>query len=529
MSPIAILAPYDKTGLEDLTLNLAELGFEIYSTSGTQKYLIEKTGLAIESISTLTGFPEILDGRVKTLHPMVHGGILARRDKPEHMAEIERSGIRGIDLVCANLYPFRETISRADVTEEMALENIDIGGPTMLRAAAKNYPWVLPVVDPDDYKAVIDALKLGLVHEDYRRALAAKAFQHVSAYDTMIAGFLRSERGGSARPSIPQQEREGMSALFPAQLTVGLEKVKETRYGENPHQKAAVYADPTPGRATGLVDADLLHGLDMSYLNYFDGDGAWRCALDYDGPTVVIVKHATPCGIASADNVAIAYERAYASDEISPFGGIIAVNREVTWDMTEAMKGKRYDIIVAPGYEALALERLKKRRDLRILQIPRAERPRELEYRSILGGVLVQTPDTMRGEDIEPKVMTKRAPTAKEMEQLRFAWTCVKHVKSNGVVIARDFATVGIGAGQPNRLWATQHAIEHAGDRAKGGVAASDAFFPFARGDAVEDACKAGVTAIIQPGGGNRDDEAVEVCDQYGVAMVFTGARAFRH
>ncbi len=527
-SPIAILAPYDKAGLEDFALNLVELGFAIYSTSGTQKYLVEKTGLPVESISTLTGFAEILDGRVKTLHPAVHGGILARRDKSEHMDEISRSGIEPIDLVCVNLYPFRETIARLDVTEELALENIDIGGPTMLRASAKNFPWVLPVVDPADYDQVLEYLRQELVPLEYRRSLAAKTFQHVAAYDTMIAGYLRADE-------------------FPAQLTVGLERVAQTRYGENPHQRGAVYSDPRPGRPLGIVDAEKLHGMDMSYLNYFDADAAWRCALDFDPPTVVIVKHATPCGIACADSVAVAYERAYASDEISPFGGIIAVNREVTWDMTEAMKGKRYDIIVAPGYEQRALDRLMKRRDLRILRQPasavRTDRASalsnggaglgpnaaHLEYRSILGGVLVQTPDDKRGEDVEVNVATKRAPTPAELEELRFAWTCVKHVKSNGVVVAKDRATVGIGAGQPNRLWATQHAIEHAGERIKGAVIASDAFFPFARNDAVEDACKAGVTAIIQPGGGARDDEAVEVCDQYGVAMVFTGMRAFRH
>lgn len=514
MTRIAILAPYDKSGLEEFALNLAELEFEIYSTSGTQRYLVETCGLPVNSIASLTGFPEILDGRVKTLHPMVHGGILARRDRPEHLAELERSGIPQVDLVAVNLYPFRETISRPDATEELALENIDIGGPAMLRAAAKNYPWVLPVVDPEDYPLVLDALRMGEVDTATRRRLAAKAFQHVAAYDTMIAAYLR---GGGEQ--------------FPAELTVGLEKLRETRYGENPHQQAAVYLDPTPGRPAGVADAEVLHGLEMSYLNYFDADAAWRCALDFSQPTAVIVKHATPCGIASAPDVALAYERAYASDVISPFGGIIAVNREVTWGMTEAMKGKRYDIIVAPGYEDDALERLKKRRDLRILKVEQgpAAASKRLEYRSILGGMLVQTGDDVRGDDVEFKVVTRRAPTAEETAQLRFAWTCVKHVKSNAVVIARDFATVGIGAGQPNRLWATQHAIEHAGERAKGGVAASDAFFPFARGDAVEDACKAGVTAIIQPGGGNRDAEAVEVCDEYGVAMVFTGTRAFRH
>ena len=524
-SRIAILAPYDKTGLDDLAGGLADLGFEIYSTSGTAKHLAT-AGIEVKSISDLTGFPEILDGRVKTLHPAVHGGILARRDKPEHLAEIERNAIAPIDLVAVNLYPFRETIARADVTMELALENIDIGGPTMIRAAAKNHPWVLTLVDPADYDAALEQLRAGEVSIEYRQQLAAKAFQHVAAYDAMIAGYLRKR------------------SEFPDELTVGLEKVAQTRYGENPHQRGAVYRDPTPGAPKGIADAKKLHGMDMSYLNYFDADAAWRCASDFDDPAVVIVKHATPCGIAVAADVAAAYQRAYDSDTISPFGGIIAVNREVTWDMTEAMKGKRYDIIVAPGYEERALERLQKRKDLRILSMPsdpRTDRAsalskgrgeveaNALEYRSILGGILVQTPDALRGDDVELRVVTKRAPSDAEIAELRFAWTCVKHVKSNGVVITKDRATIGIGAGQPNRLWPTQQAIERAGDRIAGSVLASDAFFPFAKGDAVEAACQAGVTAIIQPGGGNRDEEAIEVCDQYGVSMVFTGARAFRH
>lgn len=516
---IAILAPYDKTGLDDLARGLSELGFEIYSTAGTARHLA-KAGVDVKSISDLTGFPEILDGRVKTLHPAVHGGILARRDKPEHLAEIERNAIAPIDLVAVNLYPFRETISRDDVTTELALENIDIGGPTLIRASAKNHPWVLTLVDPADYGAALDQLRSAPFdtaqgeRDDlkYRRQLAAKAFQHVAAYDTMIAGYLREQ------------------TEFPDELTVGLEKVAETRYGENPHQRGAVYRDPTPGAPQGIADAEKLHGMDMSFLNYFDADAAWRCAIDFDEPAVVIVKHATPCGIAVADDVAVAYQRAYDSDTISPFGGIIAVNRAVTRDMTEAMKGKRYDIIVAPGYEDRALERLQKRKDLRILRMLSAERKHPLiEYRSILGGVLAQTPDTLRGDDVELRVVTKRAPTDAEIAELRFAWTCVKHVKSNGVVIAKDRATIGIGAGQPNRLWPTHQAIERAGERIGGSVLASDAFFPFARADAVEAACQAGVTAIIQPGGGTRDEEAIEVCDQYGVAMVFTGARAFRH
>jgi len=520
--PIALLSVHDKTGLRELAYGLAELGFDIYSTGGTQKALAE-AGLPVHSVSSLTGFPEILDGRVKTLHPIVHAGILARRDDPAHMEELERSQIPPIDLVCVNLYPFRETVARPGHTLEDALENIDIGGPAMLRAAAKNHPHVLVLVDPEDYEEALEHLAMEQVPQDFRRRLAAKAFQHVASYDTAIAAYLRD---GSAGPGSP--------GLFPRQLTVGLEKAAPLRYGENPHLAAALYRLDTPGPAPGLLGAEQLHGLDMSYLNYLDADAAWRAACEFDEPAVVIVKHATPCGIACHPDIALAYQRAYDSDTISPFGGIIAATATVTWDMTEAMKGKRYDIIVAPGYEDAALERLKKRKDLRILRMPGpspAAHPPSfpLEYRSILGGMLVQTPDTRRAGDLEITVVTKRGPTADEMEDLRFAWGCVKHVKSNAIVLANGRATVGIGCGQPNRLWATQHALDHAGERASGAVLASDAFFPFARGDAVEAACRAGVTAIIQPGGGARDQEAIDVCDEYGVAMVFTGTRAFRH
>jgi phosphoribosylaminoimidazolecarboxamide formyltransferase/IMP cyclohydrolase len=324
--------------------------------------------------------------------------------------------------------------------------------------------------------------------------------------------------------------------MVPQQLTVGLEKAADLRYGENPHLAAAVYRLDAPGGASGLLAAEQLHGLAMSYLNYLDADATWRAAVEFDEPTVVIVKHATPCGIASHPDIAIAYQRAYDSDTISPFGGIIAASSTVTWDMTDAMKGKRYDIIIAPDYEDSVLERLKKRKDLRILKMDDGQRSRgfpasvgPLDFRSILGGVLAQTPDTRRADGLEIRVVTKRGPSAEEMEDLRFAWGCVKHVKSNAIVLAKDRATVGIGCGQPNRLWATQHALDHAGDRAAGAVLASDAFFPFAREDAVEAACKAGVTAIIQPGGGARDEEAIEVCNEYGVAMIFSGTRAFWH
>jgi phosphoribosylaminoimidazolecarboxamide formyltransferase/IMP cyclohydrolase len=575
---IALLAPYDKTGLRELALGLAELGYEICSTSGTARRLAE-AGLAVTPVSSLTGFPEILDGRVKTLHPKLHGGILARRDRPQHMEELARSGIAPIDVVCVNLYPFRETIARPEATLEEALENIDIGGPALLRAAAKNHPHVLVLVDPADYGEALDQLRAlrqgsgqalrqgsgqalrqssgqalrqgsGQAQDErgmeFRRRLAAKAFQHVASYDTAIAVYLRGSAARSFDASGGPFDTSGRAGrggvaetaaevLFPSQLTVGLEKRGDLRYGENPHQRAAVYRYDAPGPASGggLLAAELLHGLEMSYLNYFDADAAWRAATEFEEPAVVIVKHATPSGIASHEDIAVAYERAYDSDPISPFGGVIAANRPVTWDLVEAMKGKRYDIIVAPGYEERALERLRKRRDLRILRVGEDGRWKMeeggVELRSILGGVLVQEADRRRAEELELRVATKRAPAAEELADLRFAWTAVKHAKSNAVVVARERATVGIGCGQPNRLWATQHALEHAGERARGAVLASDAFFPFARGDAVEDACKAGVTAIIQPGGGARDDEAVAVCDEYGVAMVFTGTRVFKH
>ncbi len=521
---IALLSVYDKTGLKEFALNLAELGFDIYSTGGTQTHLAE-AGLPVHSISSLTGFPEILDGRVKTLHPIVHAGILARRDRPQHMEELARSEIPPIDLVCVNLYPFVETVGRlprlvgalssggGSIPPEVqeALENIDIGGPTMIRAAAKNFPSVLVLVDPADYPEALERLRSESVDLDYRRRLAEKAFQHVASYDTAVARYLRGD------------ER------LPDRLTIALDKAFDLRYGENPHQRAALYR-LAGSMATGILAAELLHGQPLSYINVLDADAAWRAALDFDEPAVAIVKHANPCGIASHADIAEAYRRAFASDPVSPFGGIIAANRTVSADMVAAMKGMRYDVIVAPDYEPAALERLQKRRDLRILRLSASpEAADSLEYRGVAGGLLVQEPDRYPEESMDLRVMTRRAPTAAELADLRFAWKAVRHVKSNAIVLARDRATVGIGAGQQNRRTPVELALRLAGERAKGAVLASDAFFPFARDDAVEIACRAGVSAIIQPGGSVRDQEAIDVCDEYGAAMVFTGLRAFRH
>ena len=532
---IAFISVFDKTGVGEFASSLAELGFDIYSTGGTQRALAE-AGLTVQGVSALTGSPEILDGRVKTLHPKVHGGILARRDRPEHMEELARSEIPPIDLVCVNLYPFVETVARRDVGLDEALENIDIGGPAMLRAAAKNFPFVLVLVDPADYGEALAHLRAGegdpgRVPQEFRRHLAEKAFQHVAGYDTAIARYLR------------------VDDAFPERMTLAFTKAQDLRYGENPHQRAALYREDGVA-AAGVVGAAKLHGLDLSYINVMDADAAWQAAMEFDDPAVVIVKHACPCGIAAHEDIAEAYRRAFASDPMSPFGGIVAANRPVTAAMVAAMKGMRYDVIVAPGYEEAALERLRKRRDLRILRADapsRAGRPSGRtpegpalspgegdsaggwDYRHVSGGLLVQEVDRYPDDELELRVVTKRAPTEAELVDLRFAWKAVKHVKSNAIVVAREMASVGIGGGQQNRKTPVDLALGLAGERAKDAVLASDAFFPFARDDAVELALRAGVTAIIQPGGAMRDEEAIDVCDEYGAAMVFTGVRHFRH
>jgi phosphoribosylaminoimidazolecarboxamide formyltransferase/IMP cyclohydrolase len=512
---IALISVSDKAGVQEFARGLAELGFDICSTGGTERAIAE-AGVPVQSVSSLTGFPEILDGRVKTLHPKVHGGILARRDAPEHMEELARSDIPLIDLVCVNLYPFVETVASGAALDE-ALEQIDIGGPTLLRAAAKNFPFVLVLVDPADYAETLDRLRTaegdpGGVPLEFRRRLAQKAFQHTAHYDTAIAQYLWRDEA------------------FPERMTVALDKALDLRYGENPHQRAALYREQAVGPPeAGIADAEKLHGLDLSYINVMDADAAWQAVLEFADPTVVIVKHANPCGIATHSDIAEAYRRAFDSDPISPFGGIIAANRPVTADMVAAMKGMRYDVIVAPDYEEAALERLRKRRDLRILRMPVGAPAQAWDYRRVSGGVLVQESDRYPDDEMELRVVTKRAPTAGELADLRFAWKAVKHVKSNAIVVARDGATVGIGGGQQNRKAPVELALRLAGEKAKGAVLASDAFFPFARDDAVEMACRAGVTAIIEPGGAIRDQEAAEVCDEYGVAMVFTGVRHFRH
>jgi len=517
----AILAPYDKSGLVDLARGLERAGVELYATGNTERILRE-AGVGVRPVSALTGFPEVLDGRVKTLHPAVHAGILARRDKPEHLAELEKHGLGTIDIVVGGLYPFQETVADPDVSLERALENIDIGGPTMLRAAAKNFPHVLAVVDPADYNDLLDAVSTGSAPLEWRRKLAVKAFQHVAAYDTAIAAYLR-----------------GFEDPFPDTLTLALAKRHELRYGENPHQLAALYrqVDPNVREPGGIVNARQLHGKALSYVNILDADAAYCAACDFDEPAVVIVKHMTPCGIASRDDLSEAFALAFAADPISAFGGIIAVNRPVDAAFAQAVRETKHptsgqrlfvEIIVAPAFAPAALELLQKSRDLRILQAPPVDmRSRAFEYRGIAGGVLMQEYDRMKEDPPELRVMTKRAPTDAELRDLRFAWTCVKHVKSNAVVVVKDRVMVGMGAGQPNRVTSARLAVGQAGEQARGAVSASDALIPFP--DTVEVCAAAGVTAVIQTGGSIRDEDSVAVCDAHGMAMVATGVRHFKH
>jgi phosphoribosylaminoimidazolecarboxamide formyltransferase/IMP cyclohydrolase len=517
----AILAPYDKTGLVDLARGLQELHIEMYATGNTYRVLSE-AGVAVRAVSELTGFPEILDGRVKTLHPAVHGGILARRDKPEHLAELEKHGLGTIDIVVGGLYPFQETVAREDVTLQEALENIDIGGPTMLRAAAKNFPHVLPIVDSRDYNDLLDALRNDSAPIEWRRKLAVKAFQHVATYDTAIASYLR-----------------GFEDPFPDEITLAFSKRVDLRYGENPHQPAALYrqVDPNVRKAEGIVAARQLNGKALSYVNILDADAAWCAACDFDEPTVVIVKHMTPCGIASRDNLAEAFQLAFEADMISAFGGIVAMNRPVDAALAAAVRGTKHptsgqrlflEIIAAPSFTPEAIEVLSKSKDLRILETPAVDmRRRALEYRGITGGMLIEEYDRIAPDPPELRVLTKRAPTDTEAADLRFAWRCVKHVKSNAVVVVKDRVMVGMGAGQPNRVASARLAVESAGEKARGAVSASDAYIPFP--DTVEVCAAAGVTAVVQTGGSIRDEDSVAVCDAHGMTLTATGIRHFKH
>ena len=510
----ALLSVYDKSGLADLARALSDAGCELVSTGGTAATLAD-AGLPVTQVADLTGSPEILDGRVKTLHPTVHGGILARRDLASHQAELDSHGIGTIDAVVGNLYPFVETVSADNVTLQDALENIDIGGPTMIRAAAKNFPSVLVLVDPGDYGWVAERIAAhGLTEDafslDERRELARKAFQHVALYDTAVARYLTGETDGTSWP----------------ELTFGYDRVADLRYGENPHQEATLYASVLS--SGGIVRAERLHGIDMSYTNYLDADAAWRVVSDFSEPAVAVIKHTNPCGLAVHSDQPTAYQRAFEGDSVSAYGGIVGFNRPVTRATADAMRGVLYDIIVAPDYEEDALAVLRRRRRTRILRIdPEKGHATHLDLRLVTGGALVQAADYIDEDPSAWQVVTELSPTDEQLRDLAFAWRAAKHIKSNTIVLAKDATLVGMGAGQPNRVTSVHLALRIAGDKARGSVLASDAFFPFP--DNIEMAAEGGVSAIAQPGGSIRDDECIEAANELGIAMVTTGMRHFRH
>ena len=504
----ALISVYDKTNLTNFARALHDSGRSLVSTGGTHA-AISAAGIPARHVEDLTGFPEILDGRVKSLHPAIYGGILARRDIPEHNAQLQEHGIGAFDVVASNLYPFVDTVSRPDATLIDALENIDIGGPTMIRGAAKNFPHVIVVVDPADYGWIADRLAANEdLTQDERRALARKAFQHVALYDTTIAQYL------------------GGDALEPDETTFGFSKLSTLRYGENPHQQAGLYAAPLS--TGGIVRANRLHGIDMSYTNYLDADAAWRVVADFEQPAATVIKHTNPCGLAVHDHQPTAYRRAFEGDSVSAYGGIVAFNRPLTAETAQAMRGVLFDIIIAPAYEDDALEILRRRRRTRLLEVQPASGPQEgLDVRLVSGGALVQQTDDLAESPADWKTVTERQPTDAELADLAFAWKAAKHIKSNTIVLAKDNTLVGMGAGQPNRVVSVHLALRIAEDKAKGSVLASDAFFPFA--DNIEMAATGGITAIAQPGGSIRDDEVIAAANERDIAMLFTGTRHFRH
>ena len=508
----ALISVYDKAGVVEFARKIAAAGYELVSTGGTHRTLVADGGLNVQQVADVTGSPEILEGRVKTLHPAIHGGLLARRDSPAQMAELSAHGIAAIDLAAVNLYPFAETAARPGAALDDALENIDIGGPAMLRAAAKNFPSVAVIVDPADYPWVADKLAGDGLTDTDRRALAAKAFRHVAEYDAAVAAYL------NVAPAPGE--------TLPARLTITLDQVAGLRYGENPHQAGAMYA-PAGAPPSGLAGAAQLHGRELSYNNLMDADAAWRVVSDFAAPTAAIVKHNNPCGLASRDRIDQAYCRAYAGDPVSAFGGIVAFNRPVDAAAARAMAPVFYEVVIAPGYDADALEILRQKRNLRILSIDAARPNPALDLRPIAGGMLVQEADAIAENPAEWHPVTQRPPTDAELQDLAFAWQAAKHIKSNAIVFARDQIMVGMGAGQPNRVVSVHLAQRLAGANAHGAVLASDAFLPFA--DNVELAAEAGITAIAQPGGSVRDDEVIAAADRAGLAMIFTGVRHFRH
>lgn len=512
----ALISVTDKSGIVDFAKELQEFGVEILSTGGTAAQL-RQNGISVTDVSDYTGFPEMMDGRLKTLHPKVHGGLLALRDNEDHMKSLNEQGIGLIDMVVINLYRFEDTVAREDCTLDDAIENIDIGGPTMLRAAAKNYRFVSVVTDPGDYAKIINEMKKtgGKIAESTNFALATKTFQLTARYDAAISNYL-----GTIKP-------EGKKD-FPDTVTMQFIKAQDLRYGENPHQKAAFYREQDT-LSPAISNARQIQGKELSYNNIMDSDAAWQMVSDFELPTAVVMKHSNPCGAATSDStIAEAYKKSLETDPVSAFGGIVAFNRRVDKETAQEIAKIFLEVVIAPGFDDNAIEILSTKKNLRLLEVPLAGQPvTDYDYRRVVGGILIQERDKMDEDIRNAQVVTKRIPTEEEYQALNFAWHVVKHVKSNAIVFATKDQLVGVGAGQMSRVDSVKIARMKANLPTKGTVLASDAFFPFR--DGVDMAAEAGVTAIVQPGGSIRDEEAIQAADEHGIAMIFTGRRHFRH
>lgn len=504
----ALISVFDKEGIVELAKELDKLGVEILSTGGTAKKL-KGAGIKVKDVSEYTGFPEMMDGRVKTLHPKIHGGLLCLRGNKSHMAQAKKNNIDMIDMVVVNLYPFKETVAKGLSFEE-TIEMIDIGGPSMIRSAAKNFKDVIVLTDTKDYSWVLDKLKKGknIGHEE-RRKLAKKVFEKTASYDSMIADYLEREE-------------------FPETTVLSYEKIQDLRYGENPHQRGAFYREPILNE-TSIASAKQLWGKELSYNNIFDGDGALELVKEFKNPAVSVIKHANPCGVAERDSIEKAFEDAYNVDPMSAFGCVIALNRKCSLKVAEMCKGKFIELLIAPEFDKDALKFLKEnKKNCRILEVGKLSRSgKGYNMKKVVGGILIQSREWPNIDDIKLKCVTKRKPTAKELEDLRFAWKVNKHTKSNSVVFAKEKTVYGMGVGQMSRVDASIIAKRKSDGRADKGAMSSDAFFPFR--DAVDAAAEAGIKAIIQPGGSIRDKEVIKAADEHGIAMVFSGVRLFKH
>ncbi|WP_299466376.1 bifunctional phosphoribosylaminoimidazolecarboxamide formyltransferase/IMP cyclohydrolase [uncultured Gimesia sp.] len=519
----ALVSVSDKSGLDVFVKGLAALGFEFVSTGGTRRYL-EEQGVNVIDISEYTGFPEIMDGRVKTLHPKVHGAILGRPDLVGDAAAIQEFEIIPFELVICNLYPFEETIARPNVSLSEAIEQIDIGGPSMVRSAAKNHAYVGVITSQGQYSRVLDALRAGPLSPELRLELSAAAFEMTACYDRAVANYMASV--------LPSREEE--DSRFAPQISINLVRRDQLRYGENPHQSAAFYMEKHPPAASVAL-AEQLNGKELSYNNFLDLDAALQIASDFEKPAAVVIKHTNPCGCATAASLAEAFEKAYAGDPVSAFGSIMSFNRSVDRETAEKLcePNRFIEAIIAPDFDQDAFDLLttkpKWKKNVRLMKCPMMEPPSiaSLDYRRVSGGLLVQEKDELRDDTAEWKVVTRRAPSPQELNDLSFGWIVCRHVKSNAIVLAKDEMLLGAGAGQMSRLDSSYIAAYKAGERSKGAIVASDAFFPFR--DGIDEAAKAGVTAIIQPGGSVRDEEVIEACNEYEIAMIFTGRRHFKH